>query len=80
MTPHSTQALVNLKAICDAYLAGRYDLEVIDLYQQPALAKDAQIVAAPTLVKHLPWPPRRLVGNLSRTERVLSGLGLRPGG
>ncbi len=79
MTPRSTRAVANLKAICDAHLAGRYDLEVIDLYQRPALAHGEQIVAAPTLVKKLPAPPRRLVGDLSRTDRVLAGLGLPAG-
>ncbi len=80
MTPRSTRAVANLKAICEAYLAGRYDLEVIDLYQRPALARGEQILAAPTLVKKLPSPPRRLVGDLSRTDRVLAGLGLPAGG
>src|SRR4051794_6558866 len=78
MTPHSTRAVANLKAICDQHLAGRYDLDVIDLYQQPALARGEQILAAPTLVKKLPRPPRRLVGDLSRTDRVLAGLDLCP--
>src|SRR4051812_8145401 len=78
MTPRSTQALANLKAICEAHLPRCYDLEVIDLYQQPALARGEQIVAAPTLIKVLPRPPRRLVGNLSRTDRVLIGLDLLP--
>jgi circadian clock protein KaiB len=77
LTPHSTQAVANLKAICEEYLAGRYDLEVIDLYQQPALAKGEQIIAAPTLVKKRPLPPRRLVGNLSQTDRVLTALNIR---
>src|SRR3954463_13190753 len=74
LTPHSTQAVANLKAICEEHLAGRYDLEVVDLYQQPARARGEQIVAAPTLVKKRPLPLRRLVGNLSRTDRVLAGL------
>jgi circadian clock protein KaiB len=74
LTPRSTQAVANLKAICETHLAGRYDLEVIDLYQQPALAKGEQIVAAPTLLKKRPLPPRRLVGSLSCTDRVLAGL------
>src|SRR2546421_6063067 len=80
MTPHSTRAVANLKAICEQHLAGRYDLGVIDLYQQPALARGEQILAAPTLVKRRPLPPRRLVGNLSRTDRVLAGLGIRTDG
>jgi circadian clock protein KaiB len=77
LTSRSTQAVANLKAICERYLAGRYDLEVIDLYQNPALARGEQIVAAPTLLKKRPLPPRRLVGNLSRTDRVLAGLDIR---
>src|SRR3954466_15627039 len=72
MTPHSTRAVANLKAIYEEHLAGRYDLDVIDLYQQPALARAEQTVAAPTLVKRRPHPPRRLVGDLSRTDRVLA--------
>ena len=76
MTPRSTEAYTSIKAICEKHLHGRYDLEVIDLYQQPALAREEQIMAAPTLVKKLPAPLRRLVGNLSQEERVLVGLGL----
>jgi len=79
MTPRSTEAFSSIKAICEKYLHGRYDLEVIDIYQQPALARDEQIIAAPTLVKKLPAPLRRLVGNLSQEERVLIGLGLQTG-
>ncbi len=78
MTPRSTQAFAALKAICEEHLRGRYDLEVIDIYEHPALAKDEQIIAAPTLVKKLPAPLRRLIGNLSTKERVLLGLDLRP--
>ena len=76
MTPRSTEAFSNIRAICEKHLQGRYDLEVIDLYQQPGLARDEQIVAAPTLVKTLPAPLRRLVGNLSQEDRVLVGLDL----
>src|SRR3954470_18207542 len=72
LTPHSTRAVANLKAICEQHLAGRYDLDVIDLYQQPALARGEQILAAPTLVKKRPHPPRRLVGDLSQPDRVLA--------
>jgi circadian clock protein KaiB len=78
MTPRSTEAVVAIKTICEDHLKGRYDLEVIDIYQQPELAKEAQIIAAPTLVKQLPEPLRRLIGNLADTERVLMGLDLRP--
>jgi circadian clock protein KaiB len=77
MTPRSTEAIATIKAICEQYLQGRYDLEVIDLYQRPALAKDEQIIAVPTLVKKLPHPLRKLIGNLSDEERVLLGLDLR---
>jgi circadian clock protein KaiB len=76
MTPRSTAAYASIKALCEKYLKGRYDLEVIDIYQQPSLARDEQVIAAPTLVKRLPSPLRRLVGNLSQEDRVLSGLGL----
>ena len=77
MTPRSTQAVATIKAICEEHLQGRYDLEVIDIYLHPALARDEQIIAAPTLVKKLPAPLRRLIGNLSDEERVLFGLDLR---
>lgn len=77
MTPRSTQAVVALNAICKEHLEGRYDLEVIDIYQHPKLARDEQIVALPMLVKKLPLPLRRLIGNLSDEERVLLGLDLR---
>ncbi len=76
MTARSAQAVKNLQAICDECLAGRYDLDVIDIYQQPVLAKGEQIVAAPTLIKKFPLPMRRLVGDLSNREHVLAGLGL----
>jgi circadian clock protein KaiB len=79
MSPKSVQAIENIKHICEMYLAGRYQLEVIDVYQQPILAKDGQIVAAPTLVKELPPPLRRLVGSMADTERVLIGMDLHIG-
>ena len=75
-TARSTQAVENLRAICDEYLEGRYDLEVIDIYQQPSLLAGEQIVAAPTLVRKLPLPMRRLVGDMSNRGRVLVGLDL----
>jgi len=78
LTSRSSRALINLRAICDEYLEGRYDLEVIDIYQQPVLAKGEQIIAAPTLIKKLPLPMRRLVGDMSDRERVLLGLDLVP--
>lgn len=77
MTPRSTEAIATIRAICEERLRGRYDLEVIDIYQHPQLAKDEQIVAVPTLVKKLPAPLRRFIGNLSDVERVLMGLDLR---
>jgi circadian clock protein KaiB len=76
MTARSARAVKNLQAICDEYLEGRYDLEVIDIYQQPVLVKGEQIVAAPTLIKKLPLPMRRIVGDMSNRERVLVGLDL----
>ena len=63
----------NLRAICDEHLDGRYDLEVIDIYQQPALTKGEQIIAAPTLIKKLPLPMRRIIGDMSNREGVLLG-------
>jgi circadian clock protein KaiB len=77
MTPRSIEAISSIREICEEHLHGRYDLEVIDIYQHPRLAKDEQIVAVPTLVKMLPAPLRRLIGNLSDRERVLFGLDLR---
>lgn len=77
MTPQSVMAIDNLRIICEKHLKGRYDLEVIDLYKNPALAKGEQIIAAPTLIKKLPLPLRRVIGNMSSTERVLVGLDLK---
>jgi len=76
MTPRSMEALATIKQICETHLHGRYTLDVIDIYKNPSLAKDAQIVAVPTLIKQLPVPIRRFVGNLSDVERVLVGLDL----
>ena len=77
VTPRSTQAVRNIKTICEAHLRGRFKLEVIDIYQQPALAKSEQIIAAPTLIKSLPLPLRRFIGDMSRTEKIIVGLDLR---
>lgn len=77
-TPNSLRAIANLKELCDKYLPGRYDLQVIDIYQQPGLAEEDQIVATPTLVKELPPPLRKLIGDLSDRERVLVKLDLHP--
>jgi circadian clock protein KaiB len=73
-TPRSSQSVANLRALCDKYLTGRYILEVVDIYQQPAMATAGQIIAAPTLIKSMPLPLRRLVGDFSDHERVVLGL------
>jgi circadian clock protein KaiB len=77
-TPKSTRAVMNIKEICERSLQDRYDLEVIDIYQQPVLARGEQIIAAPTLIKKLPLPLRRFIGDMSDTERILVGLDLKP--
>lgn len=76
-TPRSTAAVANLRRICDEYLAGKYSVEIIDLMKTPQLARDHQIIAVPTLVRQLPMPLKRIVGDLSDTERTLVGLDLR---
>jgi circadian clock protein KaiB len=73
-SPKSVNAIANIKKLCEANLQGRYVLEVIDLYQQPQLAQGEQIIALPTLIRKLPAPLRRIIGDLSNTERVLVGL------
>lgn len=75
-TPRSVQAISNIKQICEKYLDGRYELEVIDTYQNPQMVKQDQVVAMPTLIKRLPAPLRRIIGDLSDTDRVLLGLDL----
>lgn len=77
-TPRSIAAFANLKKLCEEHLPGRYKFEVIDLHEHPQLAAGDQIVAVPTLVKMLPEPLRKIVGDLSNTERALVGLQLRP--
>ncbi len=77
MTPNSQHAIKNVQKICEEHLQGRFELEIIDIYQQPIFAKDGQIVAVPTLVKELPPPLRKFIGDLSQTERILAGLDLR---
>jgi circadian clock protein KaiB len=77
-TAKSLQAFANLKRICEEHLAGEYHIEVIDLVKQPQLARGDQILALPTLVRRLPEPVRKIIGDLSNTERVLVGLDLRP--
>jgi len=76
MTPRSVRAIENVRAFCKEHLEGRHTLRIFDLYQQPSLAREEQLIAAPTLVKRLPLPQRRLVGDLSNQERVLASLGL----
>jgi circadian clock protein KaiB len=78
--PQSAWAIRNARALCEEHLAGRYELEVIDLYQRPAVAREAELFAAPTLVKELPLPLQRFIGTLSDTEGVLVSLGLEPKG
>lgn len=77
-TPRSVAAIDNIKDICESRLKDRYDLEIIDIYQRPELANQAGLVAAPTLIKQLPLPLRRILGDLSETDRVLMGLDLIP--
>ena len=77
-TPRSVQAFANLKKICEEHLKGGYSIEVIDLLENPKLARGDQILAIPTLVRKLPEPIRKIIGNLADTERVLVGLDLRP--
>jgi circadian clock protein KaiB len=76
-TPRSIAAFANLKRICEEYLAGRYQIEVIDLIQNPQLARGDQILAVPTLVRRLPEPVRKIIGDLSNSDRVLVGLDIR---
>ena len=76
LTPKSTEAISNIKHICEERLTGRYRLEVIDIYQKPHMLKEDQVVAMPTLIRKLPLPLRRIIGNLSNTEHVLQGLDL----
>ncbi len=77
-TPKSIKALANLKKLCDTHLPGRYEIEVIDLVQNPRLAAGDQILAIPTLVRKLPTPVKKIIGDLSNEVRVLVGLDLRP--
>ena len=77
MTPRSVRAIENVRRICAEHLEGRYSLEIIDIYQQPIFAKEAQIVAAPTLVKELPLPLRKFIGDMSSVEKLLVGFDIR---
>ena len=80
LTPNSQRAIENVRKICAEHLDGRYQLEIIDIYQQPIFAKEGQIVAAPTLVKELPPPLRKFIGDLSNTDKILLGLDVRKKG
>ena len=78
MTPKSTAAIDNVKKFCENNLQGRYELKVVDLYQLPRLAKGTQIIATPTLIKKLPLPLRKLIGDMSDTQRILVGMDIKP--
>src|ERR1044071_8228753 len=75
VTPNSARAINNIRHICESYLKGRYELQIIDVYQDTALAQQEQIIALPLLVKKFPLPERKLIGDLSETEKVLNALG-----
>ena len=77
-TPKSIRAITNIKRICETHLKDHYTLEVVDIYQQPVLAKGEQIIAAPTLIKKLPLPSRKFIGDMTDSARILAGLELRP--
>lgn len=77
LNPKSQKAIASIKKICREYLEGRYDLEIIDIYQNPIFARDGQIIAAPTLIKKFPEPLRRFVGDMSNTGKLLVGLDLK---
>jgi len=78
LTPKSQRAIDNLKAICERHLKDRYELDIIDIFQQPELARAEQVIAAPTLVKELPPPLRKFIGDMSQTEKILVGLEVKP--
>ena len=75
-SPNSTRAVVNLKEICETYLKQNYEMEIVDVHQQPLIAETEQIIALPLLIKKSPGPERRLIGDMSDTKKVLKGLGL----
>ena len=77
MRPRSQRSIDNIRRLCEEHLAGRYELQIIDIYQQPALAEGAQIIAAPTLVKKLPLPLRQIIGDMSDDGRVLVAMGVK---
>jgi circadian clock protein KaiB len=72
--PSSLRAVVNVRKFCETYLAGRFEMEIIDIFKDPQIAKAAELIAAPTLVKELPLPVRRFIGDMSKTEKLLAGL------
>jgi circadian clock protein KaiB len=76
-TPRSSQAIANVRRLCERYLPGRYQLEVVDVYQQPASTRQQQVIAVPTLIKEFPLPPQRFVGDMSDSDRIVIGLNLR---
>ena len=76
VTPNSVRAINNIRNICESYLKGRYELQIIDVYQDTALAQQEQIIALPLLIKKSPLPERKLIGDLSETEKVLNALGV----
>jgi circadian clock protein KaiB len=78
MNQRSSEAITTITEVCEEYLKGRYELAIIDIYQQPSLARGEQIIAVPTLIKKLPLPLRRLIGNMADLDKVLVGLDLRP--
>jgi circadian clock protein KaiB len=80
ITPRSSQAIRSVTALCETHLAGRFDLQIVDIYQQPKLIKGEQIIAAPTLIKKLPLPLRRLIGNMASQDKLLVGLDLQSTG
>ena len=76
LTPRSTRAVANIRSLCERYLPGAYELEVVNLYETPASASSEQIIAAPTCVRRFPLPPKRVVGDMSNSDRVIAGLQL----
>ena len=78
-TPNSTRAISNFKEICETYLKGKYELEIVDVYQRPLIAESEQIIALPMLIKSSPLPQKRLIGDMSDTDKVLKGLNIPAG-
>ena len=76
LTPRSTRAVANIRSLCERYVPGAYELEVVNLYEMPASASSEQVIAAPTCVRRFPLPPRRVVGDMSNSDRVIAGLSL----